>query len=484
MKLKKYQKVAESVRSLVDKGVLTTGDQIPSVRQMAERMKMSMMTVLEGYKLLEDEGLIESRPQSGYYVRPVYLRSSEPWQQPLPANMVEFPLANKRVMVSNRASFLARNACRTDVIALGAGFAAPEFFPCEELSLKVAKAIRNHPEEINTYNLGGGHPELKKELARRMLESGCTTGPEEIIITAGASQALLLAVKSLCNPGDSVAVESPGYYGFYNILEYLDLNAVEIPSDPLNGISLKAVEEVTWNENIKCLLTSANLSNPTGATMPDENKEKLVNICSAKRVPIIEDDTYGELVFQGRRGHSLKSWSEENVIYIGSLSKTIAPGYRIGWLAPGDYLDGIIREYQVNIFAANLPGQLGIAEFLREKGLTHQLKKVRSKLQENMALFQREIFRSFPEGTKASNPQGGHFLWISLPRGVSAETLALEANKEGISIAPGMLFSSQQSYDSFFRINTGISWNAEIEAAVRFLGKKVHDLMEKRDTPE
>jgi DNA-binding transcriptional MocR family regulator len=484
MKLKKYQKVAESVRSLVDKGVLNTGDQIPSVREMAARMKMSMMTVLEGYKLLEDEGLIESKPQSGYFVRPVYLRTGEPWQQPPPAKIVQFPLANRRVMVSDRATYLARNASRMDAIPLGAGFAAPEFFPCEELSLRVAKAIRNHPEEVNTYNLSGGHPRLKKELARRMFESGCETYPEDIVVTAGASQALLLAVKSLCKPGDSVAVESPGYYGFYNILEYLDLNAVEIPSDPIEGISLEAVEEACWNESVKCLLTSANLANPTGATVSDENKEKLVNICTAKRVPVVEDDTYGELVFEGRRCKSLKSFSEENVIYIGSLSKTLAPGYRIGWLAPGDYLEGIQREYSVNLFAANLPGQLGLAEFLRDKGLTYQLKKVRSKLKENMALFQREIARSFPEGTEASSPQGGHFLWISLPEGVSSESLANLAMKEGISIAPGLLFSSQQTYERFFRINTGISWCREVEAAMQFLGRKATELMRDCDTSD
>lgn len=478
MKLKKYELVAQRVEKLVAKGILTSGDKVPSVRAMTAQAGVSMMTVLEGYRLLEDKGIIESRPQSGYYVRPVYLRTSEPWLKLPRAPLVEFPLANKRVEISERATFLAGNASREVSIPLGAGFASPEFFPCEELSIKTAKALRTHPLASNSYCLEFGHYSLKIELSKKMLESGCEVDPKEIIVTSGSSQALLFAVKSLCKPGDSVMVESPGYNGFYNLLEYLDLNAIEIPSDPITGISLKAVEEASWNDDVKCLMTSANLSNPTGATMPDENKRDLVNICSAKRIPVIEDDTYGDLIFEGRRGRSLKSFCDENVIYVGSLSKSLAPGYRIGWLAPGDYENGIKREYAINQFAATLPTQIGVAEFLKEKGMVHQLNKVRGKLKENMALFQREIANAFPEETQASRPEGGHFLWVKLPLGVEAETLATAANKKGISIAPGLLFSSQQNYSEYLRINTGIPWSAKIAEAIGFLGKTVKSILE------
>lgn len=476
MKLKKYEIVAQRIEKLVESGVLTSGEKLPSVRAMASQSGFSMMTVLEGYRLLEDKGFIESRPQSGYYLRPPYLRSGKAMQKPPRANIVKFPLTNRRVAVSQRASFLARNASRVDTIPLGSGYAAPDFFPSRELSIRVAKTIRNNPLESNRYLLDGGDVSLRKELARWMIESGCEVDPQEIIVTSGASQALLFALKALCKPGDSVAVESPGYYGFYNLLEYLDLNAVEIPCDPLEGISLEDVEEASWNKNIKCLLTSANLSNPTGATIPEESKRKLVNICSAKRIPIIEDDTYGDLVFEGRRRRSLKSYSEENVIYIGSLSKTVAPGYRIGWLAPGNHFDNIMREYRINLFAANLPTQMGVAAFLREKGMRHQLQKVKNKLRENMSLFLNQIAEYFPAGTETSHPEGGHFLWVKLANGSSSEELATRALKEGISIAPGLLFSSQQHYQEFFRINTGIPWSDEIAAAVKFLGRAAADL--------
>jgi len=470
--IKKYDQIINRIKDLVRLETLKDGERVPSVRSMSKQMGVSVMTVLEGYRRLENMGLIESRPQSGYYVCSSALRRAHQLARPPQATRLDIALRTEAVMIPKAVERLLALALRKGVLPLGTGMPAPDFFPSEELSIRLARAARTDPKLVNRYCVGRGHHSLVKMISRWMIEAGCAVPEEEIVVTAGATQALMLAIRSLTRPGDTVAVESPGYYGFYSLLQFFNLKAVEIPCDPQSGLAVDALQTIL-RQGLKpaCLILSPSYSNPTGGVMPDDNKEALVKLCLKHNLPIIEDDTFGELTFNTYRPRPLKALAPDRVIYVGSFSKILAPGYRIAWLAGGRHTSDILRCHAMSVLATPVATQLALASYLRDGGLKRHLRLLRKKYKVNAGLLQDKIALFFPAGTRTSNPQGGHFLWVELPPGQDAVMLSAAAAEEGISIAPGVLFSSRQHYRRNFRLNFAVKWNEEVEKAIARLGE-------------
>lgn len=471
---KKYQMVATRIETMVRAGALATGGKIPSVRDMAAQMGLSVMTVLAGYRLLEDRGVIESRPQSGYYVRSPH-RRLHPAAADLPGAPLEpIRLQAARVELSAHVERLIMGP-QEGVVPLGAGFPAPEFFPSIQLSRRLARAVRRDPDGMNRYSTGMGDLRLRTALARRMHEAGCGVKPEEIVVTAGATQALLLALRAVTAPGDTVAVESPGYFGFYSLLNFLNLRALEIPSSPDTGFSVDSLDRIiARKERVAAVLLCANFSNPTGAAMPDGEKRRLATICAERRIPVIEDDIYGDLSFGPRPG-ALKSWDHDGVVYVSSLSKMLAPGYRIGWAAGGRHHQDLLRCHGMAALSVPLPNQTALALYLEDGGLKGHLKTLRRRYAENMAYARSAVAQYFPAGTGTGNPQGGHFLWVRLPGRCNAGEIAAAALRRGISVAPGTIFSSRGHYGNHLRINTAVSWTNRVAGAIKVLGELAVD---------
>lgn len=481
MRIKKYDQIIHRIEDLIRLETLKDGDRAPSVRSMAKQMGVSVMTVLEGYRRLESMGLIESRPQSGYYVRPGVFGDSRPLARPPRANRPDIDLKTEAVMIPEAVERLLTQALRKDVLPLGTGMPAPDYFPSEELSIRLARVARTDPELVNSYCVGRGHCVLTEMVARWMIEAGCATPEEEIVVTAGATQALMLAIRSVTRPGDTVAVESPGYYGFYALLQFFNLKAVEIPCDPQSGLAVDALQAIL-RRGLKpaCVILSPSFSNPTGAVMPDVNKEALVELCLKQNLPIIEDDTFGELAFNTYRPLTLKALSPDRVIYVGSFSKILAPGYRIAWLAGGRHTGDILRCHAMSVLATPAATQLAVAAYLKDGGLKRHLRLLRKRYQVNAGLLQDKIALCFPAGTRTSNPRGGHFLWVELPEGYNAVELSAASADEGISIAPGVLFSSRQHYGRCFRLNFAVPWGDQVDQAVERLGQLTVNLRDRQ----
>lgn len=470
--IKKYEQIIRRIEDLVRLETLRDGDRAPSVRSMARQTGFSVMTVLEGYRRLESLGLIESRPQSGYYIRSGALRSQRQLVRPPRVDRFDIALRTESVIIPEAVERLIAQALRKDVLPLGTGMPAPEYYPSEELSIHLARAARTDPKLVNRYCFGRGEEALVEMVARWMIEAGCVTPEEEVLITAGATQALMLAVRAVTRPGDTVAVESPGYYGFYSLLHFFNLKAVEIPCDPQSGLAVDALQKVL-QRGIRpaCVILSSCYSNPTGAEMPAENKEALAELSYKYNLPVIEDDTFGELAFGAYRPRPLKALAPDRVIYVGSFSKILAPGYRVAWLAGGRHTGDILRCHAMSALATPVATQLALASYLKEGGLKRHLRLLRKKYQVNAGLFQDKIALCFPEGTRTCNPRGGHFLWVELPPGYDAVDLSHAAAGEGISIAPGVLFSSRQHYRRNFRLNFAVKWGPEVERAIERLGQ-------------
>ncbi len=468
---KKYELVASRVERLVRSGALRSGEKIPSVRDMAEQMRVSVMTVLEGYRLLEDRGLIESRPQSGYYVRPPLLRAPLAHVELPRAGMEPIRVFTSQVRIGEAVERLIMDSQGGGMVPLGAGFPAPEYLPGVQLGLRLARAVRRDPDGMNRYSTGMGDEGLRRALSVRMIEAGVEADPNGIVVTSGATQALLLALRAVCAPGDTVAVESPGYFGFYALLNFLSLRAAEIPGDAETGFSVDAFERlVRRGTRVACVLLSANFANPTGAVMPDDQKRRLAGVCAGLKIPVIEDDIYGDLAY-GARPPALKAYNPEGVIYVSSMSKVLAPGYRIGWVAGGRHHRDVLRCHGMAVLSVPLPNQTAVAMYLRDGGMRSHLRALRKRYAENMALFRNAVARFFPEGTGTGNPGGGHFLWVRLPSGADSRDIAAAAFERGISVAPGVIFTSREHYTNYIRICTALPWTRKVEGAMKTLGE-------------
>jgi DNA-binding transcriptional MocR family regulator len=463
-----YHRVADRISELIAHGTLRPGERIPSVRKLSLQQSVSMATVVQAYRFLEDQGKIEARPQSGYYVR------TRKWSPPPePGKSTPAPRAVD-IALSDLALEIIKSARDPSLVGLGATMPSLELFPLRELNRVTASVGRRNPLAANSYEGTPGNHGLRVEVARRAMESGCTIGPDDIIATVGATEAMNLCLRAVAKPGDVIAVESPTFFGILHIIRSLGLKVCEIPTYPREGICLDELASRLKRCRIKACLFTLNFSNPLGSCMPDEKKRELVRLLAGHEIPLIEDDIYGNLAFGPARPKVAKAFDRDGwVMLCDSFSKTLSPGYRVGWVAPGRFKAKIEFLKFVNTSASPPLPQMAIAEFLKIGGYDHHLRKIRRFYSQQMELMREAVSRVFPEGTKVTRPSGGMCLWIELPGKVDALKLYHQAKAARIAIAPGPLFSAKQEYRNFIRLNAGKPWSDEIAEAVGTLGQLV-----------
>ncbi len=466
-----YEQVAEKVEKLIRSGTLRPGDRVPSVRRACKQHGVSLTTVVRAYLHLEDRGLIEARPKSGFFVRPK-LRDqvAEPLiSRPQPAA--------REVDVGSLQARIFAAARRTDVVPLGAGYPGAAILPVTKLGRIMASVARNAGASGVHYDMPPGSIRLRREIAKRALDRHLDLTPEEILTTCGGTEALALCLRAVTSPGDVVIVEAPTYFGVLQQIEELGLKALEIPMHPQKGMSLDALEQALKRRRIAACLSVTNFSNPLGSLMPDEDKRRLVEILARWDVPLIEDDINGGLYHRGDRPRVAKSYDDEGrVLLCGSFSKTLAPGYRVGWVVPGRYLEKVKALKLTSTLATGSLPQLAIAEFMANGGYDHHLRSLRRHFAEQIERMSEAVIEAFPPEIKLTRPAGGFLLWIELPRTVSALELHERAMAEKISIAPGPMFSASQGFQNFIRLNCGHPWSADLERAIGTLGRLVREL--------
>ena len=461
-----YEDVAARVEGLIADGTLQPGDRIPSIRGLHRKWSVSVSTVLEAYRLLEDRGLVEARPKSGYYVRLTPRRLLE---EPVPSK----PPKRARRVEGSLAYRLLAEVVDPDVVKLGAAVPQAELLPVKALNRLIGQALRDAPERSHGYAMDSGDPLLKKEIARRMVDAGCSLSPRDVVITCGAQEAVYLSLRALTRPGDTVIVESPTYYGLLETLEVLELKALAVRTHPREGIDLEALDDALNRTAVAAVALVTNHSNPLGAVMSDAKKRRLVRLLDAHEVPLVEDDVYGELPFEGARPKAVKAFDRRGrVLYCASFSKTISPGVRIGWSVPGKrYRERVARLKLVANSASPAAPQIAIASFLREGGYDRHLRRLRAAYRENVRQMTARIALDFPPGTRCTRPMGGHLLWVAMPKAVDAMELQEEAAAHGISVAPGPMFSADGRYRSCMRLNAGLVWGPNVDSALRTLGR-------------
>lgn len=460
-----YERIAVEIAERIRSGVVQPGERLPSVRKLSIQKRVSISTVLQAYLKLEDMGLVEARPQSGYYVRH-HIRSLPP--EPAINRTSWQP---SQVSVISAVQDLIKAFQDTSIIPLGAASPDPAILPTTRLYKKLASIVRNAPLSTNTYEFTTGNPELRRQIALHSADWQGKLTAEDIIITAGGTESLNLSLRAVARPGDTIAVESPSYFGVLQIIEGLGMKALHIPTDPRDGICLEGFEKACRDFPIRACLVMPNVHNPLGSIMPDSAKQHLVSIAERYGVPLIEDDIYGDLCFSSERPRTLKTFDTTgNVLLCSSFSKTISPAFRIGWTAPGIWYEKVVRLKMTTTLASPTLLQLAIASFLRDGGYDHHLRSMRKAYSQQIDRYSQAIAEFFPDGTKVTRPEGGFVLWVQLPEKVDALLLQRQALERHISIAPGPIFSARNDYTSCVRINCGYTWSATLENALRTIG--------------
>ena len=467
----KYTEVADRIEALIEKQILKVGDKLLSVRALSKEQGISLSTAFQAYYTLEGKGLIEARPQSGYYVK--FSRNHildlpkvcEPPEDAIPVSVDEM-INNVYMDFSNQK-----------ILNFSMGAPSVELLPTAKLNKAVMHALRASKTCCLHYEHVQGNISLRRQIARQAFNWGGTPSEDDIIVTAGAVEAMSLCVKAITRRGDAIAIESPTYFAIFQVLESHGLKVVEIPTDPVTGIDLGYLEQAIPRFDIKACLFVNNFNNPLGSCMPDDRKKLLVEMLAEKQIPLIEDDIYGELYFGKTRPKTCKTYDKKGlVLHCASFSKSLAPGFRIGWAIPGKFKERVISLKRMHTVSTNTLTQAAVADFLSNGRFELHLRHLRKALHTQSLRYLQAVSEYFPEDTCVTRPQGGFTLWIEMNKKINAYKLHKRALKHKIGIAPGQIFSSQGRFENCFRISYGEPWSEEIGQGLQTLGRLMREL--------
>jgi len=487
-----YRRLADHYLSAIRQGTLKPGDRMPSVRRLMATHELSLSTALQACRHLEDAGWLEARPRSGYFVRtpraPALPQAAEPDPRARPD-----PSAWRGIH-RHISSLIARSEQAPATVNLALAVGAPALYPGAALRQAMQRRLRQHPEVLSTMSRRHGHPLLQAALARYGLGRGMQTAPEDIIVTHGCIEALNLALRATTRPGDTVAVESPTFYGLLQVIEALGLRALEIPTSPTTGLSLEALDFALQADRaagaeadaqagatpgrLRAVVVMPTWHNPLGCLMPDERKKALVEFCSAQGLALIEDDIYADMGGD-RPERPCKAWDRDGtVIWCHSLNKLLAPGLRLGWMLAGRWQARVgMLKYTQSRFAEALP-QLAAADFIGSPAFERHLRQLRSRLRQQREDMADAVAQAFPAGTRLTLPSGGMLLWLQLPEAVHGDRVFEAALAQGIKLAPGSMFSASHRFDHCLRLSCAQAPTGAVRQALQQVGTIVRQLAE------
>ena len=460
-----YETVSQHLREQIRRGSYAPGEKLPSVRQLSRIFKVSVNTILQCFRQLEVEGLITTYARSGVFVTPA--------TTPAPLGKVTplFPILPVEVSLSERILNFMEPHIDQSIVRLGIALPAQELMPVNQVLQIYRDVTRTAPNEAWGYTHPHGHDRLTHQLARRSLNYAVPIAEQDIVVTNGCMEALELALRAVTRPGNTVAIESPAYYGALLALEVMGRKALQIPATPNEGISLPALDHALRSGQVDACLFATNAQNPLGFTMGNNQKQKLVKLLALHQVPLIENDIWGDTVFEGP-ALPAKTFDEEGlVIYCNSFSKSLMPGLRLGWTVPGRFHRRVLELKQVSSITTATPPQMLVSRLLESGFYQRHLQDLRRSLQSQTTRMMELVRTHFPSGTRVVEPTGGCVLWIILPGHIDAEIVFHRALKQRIHVFPGAVFSPGKNHQNCLRINAGGPVTSELEEAVRRLGE-------------
>jgi DNA-binding transcriptional MocR family regulator len=464
-----YEQLADELGALIAGRVFAPGDRLPSIRRLAQQKRLSISTVMQALRLLEDRGLIDARRQAGFYVRHrartlISVAASNDLKEPVYVGINNLLM---QVLKANEGA---------GTVPLGSALPPDELLPIERMQRTVGSVARRDPAlfaKVGYFDMN--EPGFVRQVIRRAVDWG-TLAADEIVVTSSCTEAISLSLRAVAKPGDTIAVESSTYFVLLQLLESLGMKALEIPTDPKTGPSLDALELALQEGLCQACLFIPNSNNPIGSIMPESSKKRLANLVAHYNIPLIEDDVYGDLCFTLERPWPVKAYDTTgNVLMCSSFSKTVGLATRVGYVAAGKYAQEVAFLKTVSSGVTSHFFQAVVAEFIGGSGYDNQIRKMRRVLAQRIAHMSDAVSASFPHECFISEPQGGFVLWVQMPEQVDAMELHRTAVKERIAFMPGPLFSASGKLRNFIRLNCSNAWSHDIALAVEKLGRMIHD---------
>jgi DNA-binding transcriptional MocR family regulator len=461
-----YLQIANSIEYQIKHEVFKMGDKLPSLRTICIEKGVSLSTASQAYFELESRGLVDSKPQSGYYVcySPRSLRALPETSQPI---VVRQENKHEEIMSTVIQNFEQAQ------IYLSSAMLSPDLVPIAKLNKSIVNATRTLKDSGVTYNKDSSM-RLKTQIAKRAITWGGKLEANDIITTGGSIDSISFCLLALTKRGDNIIVESPVFFGILRLVHSLGLNVIEMPTNPVTGIEVDALKKTLEKKKITLCILVSNFNNPLGSCMPDENKKAVVQLMEKHNVPLVEDDLYADLYYGNHRPNSCKTYDESGIVlWCGSFSKTLVSGYRVGWVAPGKFKEIVGRTKLFHSMYSSTITHEAIGDFLEIGRYEHHLIKLRQILYRNSLQLQRYIGEYFPNDTKVTRPTGSMNLWIELNKKYDTLDLYNKAIIQKISITPGRIYTLQNQYNNCFKLSYGRLWTPEMENALKLLGKLI-----------
>lgn len=463
-----YAQVVERFEQQIGNNTLRAGDKLMSLRALSKEQGISLSTAYKAYAELENKGIVEARPKSGYFVK------FAPAQYPKKLQSGQPTPAIQKTEVEDMIRLVYQTMRRDGVVRLSQASPSAELIPAAKLNKAMMEALRKSPTSCTQYEEIQGNRDLRKQIAKHAFNWNGNITEDEIVTTQGCMEALVFCLEAVTKPGDIVAIESPVYFGIFNVIKILGLKVLEIPVDPEDGVNLEYLEKCLGEVPVKACLFVTNFTNPLGISMPDHRKKQLVELLADRQIPLIEDDIYGEMYFGKNRPKTCKSFDKNGMVMLcSSVSKTLAPGYRVGWCIPGKFIDKVITNKLMHTVSSATPTQAAIALFFETGRYDLHMRNLRKALHTQCLRYIQAISEYFPEDIKVTHPNGGYVLWIEMNSKVDAFELFESAIQESISIAPGQIFSTDARFTNYIRISFGSPYNDNIDKSLKKLGELI-----------
>lgn len=472
--MKKYQLLASKLENAISSGKLKAGEKLPSVRKLSTESGLSINTVERALDLLEGRGFITTKLKSGSYVKKDNVSIELPEEK--------WKYTPRTVMIDDFIRFLLEMTYGQPFMPFGLGFVDPELFPHRAIKRIATKLMRDEPTVISRYSHSPGEWAYRLSVSKYLAKNGTHIKPEEIIATNGVADGVLTALRAVCEPGDTVIIEIPQFWTMLQIIESLKLKVIEVPAHPVTGIDLEKLRAATKVTKVKAAIVMPNFNNPMGCLMSDENKRELVSILSQKDIAIIENDAYSDLAHTGKRPRSLKQYGNpDQVITCSTFSKSISPGLKIGWMAPGKYSEQVQKVQRSTSTGVSRLSQMIMAKYIGTREHEKNLTTLRTECGKQIGKIAEAVVKHFPRGTWVSSPKGGVVLWVALPGDIDAVEFFRLCVTRKIVVCPGVVFSASGYHKNHIRINCGWKLTPKLEDSLMELGAIVKEVLAEND---
>ncbi len=473
----KYRALAQWLRAALHDGRIAPGQRLPSIRRLMRDHRVSLATAVRALEVIEAEGLAESRPRSGWFAATT-----------LPSPLSQTTGRDGRSQ-QPRATASAQQAVTVTIgdaiqhiyavwpaagrVSLAPAALAPDLLPMADIRRATATVMRTRPgEALAAVSAPPGLADLRSQLPRHLLRRGIVAHPDDILITAGDGVSMELALRVALPQGGVVGVESPTYFGMLKAIELAGCRVREIATDPLRGIDLDAVEALAAAGEIHALLLNPTCQNPFGFTMAEADRHRLLALARRFDLVLIEDDVFAEHPFDQPSPRALKALDShaDRVIYCGSISKTLATGWRVGWCIPGRWHGAMRSALFQRVTGVSVLPQLVLAEYLSGRAYDRHIKGLRGLFAQQMPEIRALVLDCFPPGTRISAPSGGFLYWVEVPDGIDTMARLAQAAAAGVDYTPGPLFSPSGRFANGLRLAVGARLGPAVRQQIQTLG--------------